>query len=586
MARILLALLFFFKVAGAFAQAPPPVPALPDTERRTAYNITSSVCTCSVNFALYGDGTDYQNWIDVWLNGVQVQFNDPNHGWTISSPTGPLGNIARPITDASLSFNAAQTGTVEIVGARRPRRTTTFSENQGVTARSLNQSLNDIIAQNREEWDKTNDLTGRGLFFAPGYTTGPMPAPVQCGNSYLGFDATGLNPVCFLSLQQPTLPLAVVNGGTGNTTFLSNLPLIGNGGSAIAQGTRSGNTTDFATTTGTLTNGHCVSIDSNGNLIDAGGACTTGGGGGTVSSATSGQLGFYAVTGNTISGTNAGTGVVTALGNAVNSSGGVSLAGKYSRIVGFNAAANMSSPTTAMVFNATSIDFYNPTTGVVEKTVVSPTANLACVINTFGAGGRDQSGAFAGGDTVYAYYIWGSGPGVNCIWSKSGPPTGPTLPATYTSWAYAFPVVFFGSATLEPTSATSGVSTYAVTDHEVLFQGPFFINLGSGFPSYTYNLGQLVPATAFLTEFIMDAENHASAAGPVISGFVCSYSNAFTLNYCNISLYPQTSWWSAQDNFIRVNLRAASLQFYGEYQVSGGVVDNANTFIQLVGYTF
>ena len=51
----------------------------------------------------------------------------------------------------------------------------------------------------------------------------------------------------------------------------------------LAQGTRSGNTTSFATTTGAMTSGNCVSIDGSGNLVAAGGACTTGGGGGTVS---------------------------------------------------------------------------------------------------------------------------------------------------------------------------------------------------------------------------------------------------------------------------------------------------------------
>lgn len=78
---------------------------------------------------------------------------------------------------------------------------------------------------------------------------------------------------------------ALVNqGGTGATSFTANLPLIGNGTSLITQGTRSGNTTSFATTSGAMTNGNCVSIDANGNLVAAGGACTIGGGSGTVTS--------------------------------------------------------------------------------------------------------------------------------------------------------------------------------------------------------------------------------------------------------------------------------------------------------------
>ena len=63
-----------------------------------------------------------------------------------------------------------------------------------------------------------------------------------------------------------SLPISVANGGTGASTFTANLPLIGNGASAIAQGTVSGNTTVFGTTNGALVNGDCVSIDANGNL--------------------------------------------------------------------------------------------------------------------------------------------------------------------------------------------------------------------------------------------------------------------------------------------------------------------------------
>lgn len=80
------------------------------------------------------------------------------------------------------------------------------------------------------------------------------------------------------------------------------LPLIGSLTGTVSQGTRGGNTTVFGTVQGALTNGHCVSIDSNGNFIDAGAACTTGGGGGTVTSSTMGYIGYYAASGNTISG--------------------------------------------------------------------------------------------------------------------------------------------------------------------------------------------------------------------------------------------------------------------------------------------
>lgn len=202
-----------FAPLAVIAQAPPSVPALPDTERRTSYAFTNQI-SAAVNFALYGDSTDYQNWVEVYLNGVLAPYNSATSGWTITSPTGPVATIPRPITDGVFAFNQAQTGTVQIVGARRPRRTSQFSENRGVAARDLNQALTDIIAMLREDWDKINDVTGRGLFFAPGNTTGPMPLPSACANGFLQFDATGLNPLCSLVLSSGTLvtPAATTSG--------------------------------------------------------------------------------------------------------------------------------------------------------------------------------------------------------------------------------------------------------------------------------------------------------------------------------------------------------------------------------------
>src|SRR5205814_1845740 len=129
-----------------------------------------TTCSCAVNFQIYGDGNDYANWVTVWLNGVQQVGN-----WSITSPTGSLATLPRPITDAVLTFTSVQTGAVQIVGARRPRRTSQFTENQGVSARSLNQVFTDIIAQNRENWDKTNDVSGRAVLARPGETLALLP---------------------------------------------------------------------------------------------------------------------------------------------------------------------------------------------------------------------------------------------------------------------------------------------------------------------------------------------------------------------------------------------------------------------------
>lgn len=71
-----------------------------------------------------------------------------------------------------------------------------------------------------------------------------------------------------------TTPLSIAKGGTNRTApFTSNLPVIGNGSGALAQGTRSGNSTTFATSSGALTSGDCVKIDAGGNFVDSGAAC-------------------------------------------------------------------------------------------------------------------------------------------------------------------------------------------------------------------------------------------------------------------------------------------------------------------------
>jgi hypothetical protein len=215
-------------VAASFAQVPPPVPALPDVERRTSYTISGSTCACSLgsNLNLYGDSTDFQNWVEVWLNGVQVQYNDPVFGWTITSPSNPsLANAARPITDAVLTFNATQTGTVQIVGAMRPRRTTQFNENVGVPARNFNQVLNYVVSSLREFWDKLNDVTGRAILGVPGESFTPLPPAASRAGLYLCFSATGAPTLCSSAGGGGTIAAGTgINfAGTGPTTISTNL---------------------------------------------------------------------------------------------------------------------------------------------------------------------------------------------------------------------------------------------------------------------------------------------------------------------------------------------------------------------------
>lgn len=214
--RAILALALAAGIAPALAQVPPPVPALPDTERRTTYSISASTCACAVNFALYGDSTDVVNWLEVFLNGVLIPQSG---GWTISSSTGPIATIPRPITDAVLTFTLPQTGTVQIVGARRPRRTTQFQESLPVPTRNFNQTFSDIIATQRELWDKTNDITGRGIFAPPGETLKLLPALASRQNMGACFDSSGNLQPCVAVAGSFIAGSGITFTGTNPTTI-------------------------------------------------------------------------------------------------------------------------------------------------------------------------------------------------------------------------------------------------------------------------------------------------------------------------------------------------------------------------------
>lgn len=200
--------------ALSFAQVPPPVPALPDTERRTQYSISASTCACAVGFQLYGSGSDVDQWIEVWIGATRYLSTDSTHGWSLASATGSLGTIPRPITNAVLTFAAVQTGTVQIVGAERPRRAVQFTNNLPVSARDLNQIFTDVFAQNRETWDRTNDISGRTIRANPGETLSSLPAATTRANQFLVFNSQG-----DVSLAAPGLglgnvvgPVSAVNG--------------------------------------------------------------------------------------------------------------------------------------------------------------------------------------------------------------------------------------------------------------------------------------------------------------------------------------------------------------------------------------
>lgn len=184
-----------------------------------------------------------------------------------------------------------------------------------------------------------------GVAFGAGATATPS-ALTKANDTNVTLTLGGSPAVALLGPVSLTLGwtgnLAVPRGGTGQASFTANLPVLGNGSSGLTQGTRSGNTTSFATTSGTLTNGHCPQWDGTGNLVDSGGVCGGGGGSGTVSAGTAGQLAYYAGTGTAVSGS----------ANDTISAGALTL-GQGGSVIGQLALANTTSGVTTLTPGAT-----------------------------------------------------------------------------------------------------------------------------------------------------------------------------------------------------------------------------------------
>lgn len=187
------------------------------------------------------------------------------------------------------------------------------------------------------------------------------------------------------------------------TAGTSGQPLISGGGgsTAMSWGSLSGNTSTFATTSGTLTSGDCVKFDASGNLVANGSGC---GGSGTVNSGTAGQYAYYAASGTAVSGSSilsesAGTVTVTG-GLTVNSTGAVNLTPSNADVVLSPTGSGVVtiSPATSGTINNVAIGSVTPSTGVFST--ASATTVLSAGVAGSSIGSINISGNTSGTITV------------------------------------------------------------------------------------------------------------------------------------------------------------------------------------------
>ena len=364
------------------------------------------------------------------------------------------------------------------------------------------------------------------------------------------------------SPTRPELPLTtgitgtlgVAHGGTGATTLATGDPLFGAGTSPITTGTLSGNTTELATASGSLTNGHCVSIDASGNFVDAGGACTTGGGGGTVSSGTAGQITYYASTGTVVSGTTTGTGVVTALGNNVTGSGGIVLAtsptlvtpalGTPSALVLTNATGT---PSSIGLANGTGLSLTSGVSGVL------PYANGGTGLSALGTG--NQCLTTNSGATAMAWAACGGGisfPNQAVTGATSGgiPYFNSTTQMSSSALLAANAVMIGGGAATAPSTTTTGTNVLTAIGNATNAASGLVQNNSSGYIPFLDKVGAANASTAA-----------SGNIGEIISSHVASGSA--------ISLTSGTA-----ANITSVSLSAGDWQCTGNIQTNGSAGDN------------
>jgi hypothetical protein len=132
---------------------------------------------------------------------------------------------------------------------------------------------------------------------------------------------------------------------------------------------------------------------------------------------------------------------------------------------------NTTTPNTQYDLDANKVQPFNPSDGsiVVRQNPSVLTNNILTAGPA--AGGRDQAGAFSASSWIHFYWIW-NGTTLSTISSLSAPTgaAGPTMPATYTHWAYAGAIRLDASNALISTYVL-GSWVYYVSPTEVLSAG-------------------------------------------------------------------------------------------------------------------
>jgi hypothetical protein len=206
----------------------------------------------------------------------------------------------------------------------------------------------------------------------------------------------------------------------------------------------------------------------------------------------------------------------------------------------------------------------------ISTQIVSPNVTLNTA--TSGANGLD-AGTIAASTWYYLYFIQGTS-GTACLLSLASPVGGstPTLPAGYTSWAYAGPLVTDASGSLKRSLQVGRSWNYVLTASTNTTNYPAVFSANTSFgtavgatPAFvTYSMAGFLPATASIVL--------VNAGMVVSSGFgilvissnpnVTGYGSAVSPPAIIITSYAGSQGWAGQQGLFQLeagnNLYAAA----------------------------
>jgi hypothetical protein len=230
-------------------------------------------------------------------------------------------------------------------------------------------------------------------------------------------------------------------------------------------------TTKFPTVGATWVINQCLTTDSNGNVITAGGSCTTGGGGGTVNSGTLNALAYYSAAGTAVSAT----------ANATIASGALTLGA--SGTVGSLTLGNATSGTLTI----------SPVTGALGTVTASLPANTGIIAELNLAQSWTALQTFGSGASIATLTLSGiTGGGTQCLQvSNTGVVSGTTAACgsggsgsgTVNSGASG-DLAYYASTGTAVSQTTTGAGVLTALGINVGTAGSFVVNGGAlGTPS-------------------------------------------------------------------------------------------------------